>query len=209
MITLFVKADKSNKDAVLKEIAGMTKDMQKFANELGYELEHPFWQGGLLRLSISAKDRKSYNPKIYVETGFFDNKIKFKIQTTSYGALDVNEYQKFLESAQNAYKLAEYFNSKELQWLKDYFPTVEFEKGEFAASVKIRGIASREGVCSTQALELPCLFERRVYEEAKKKGFSKYKEVTLSGHLETWPLKNDRHGNMKIMLVCDYVMDIM
>ena len=82
-------------------------------------------------------------------------------------------------------------------------------EGEFAASVKIRGIASREGICSTQALELPCLLERRVYEEAKKKGFAKYKEVTLSGHLETWPLKNDRHGNMKIMLVCDYVMDIM
>ena len=80
--------------------------------------------------------------------------------------------------------------------------------GDFAASVTIRGTATREGSFSTQILELNCLLQKKVYEEAKKKGFEKYKEVTLSGHLESWVMKNDTKGKTRVRFIVDYVMDI-
>lgn len=132
MRILVVKADKSNKDAVMKEVEMMTSQMQKMANELGYELCHPFWKDDELRLWFRPLNMTGYYPDINVDTGLFGNatteKPRFTIQTVAYGALEVAEYQKFVEATQNAYKLAEYFNSKELGWLKDYFPTIEFEK---------------------------------------------------------------------------------
>lgn len=81
-------------------------------------------------------------------------------------------------------------------------------ENEFAASVKIRGVAKRESGLSSQILEFPCLIEHRVYEDAKKRGFSLYKHVTLSGHIESWASENKRNGSMKIMFIADYVMDI-
>lgn len=98
-------------------------------------------------------------------------------------------------------RLNEWSVSGEVFYLKEL-------EGEFAASVKVRGIAKREAGLTSQILEFPCLIERKVYEDAKSRGFSLYKDVNLSGHIESWARENDRKGNMKIMFIADYVMDI-
>lgn len=100
-----------------------------------------------------------------------------------------------------AVKLNEWSVSGEIFYLKEL-------EGEFAASVKLRGVAKRETGLSSQILEFPCLIEPRVYEDAKKRGFSLYKEATLSGHIESWAGESKRNGSMKIMFIADYVMDI-
>lgn len=79
-------------------------------------------------------------------------------------------------------------------------------QGEFAASLKIKGVAKREQIFATNILEFPCLMQKEVYEDAKKKGMRMHKEVTLSGHLESWA--NGTSKNPKIMFVADYVLEV-
>lgn len=102
---------------------------------------------------------------------------------------------------ENMISMNEWTVSGEVIYLKDL-------EGEFAASVKVRGVAKREGVFSSQVLEFPCLMQSKLYEEAKKKGFGMYKKVTLSGHLESWQKNKNGRDLRRIMFVADYVLDV-
>ena len=79
-------------------------------------------------------------------------------------------------------------------------------KGEFAASVKVRGVAKREGVYSSNILEFSCLMQKQLWEEAQQKGLRMNREVTLSGHLESWQKSTSK--NPKIMFVADYILQV-
>ena len=79
-------------------------------------------------------------------------------------------------------------------------------KGEFACSLRVMGSAKREGVYQSQILEFGCLMQKPVYEEAKKKGMQMFKNVTLSGHLESW--QKGSSYTPKIMFVADYVLEV-
>lgn len=82
-------------------------------------------------------------------------------------------------------------------------------EGEFSASAKIRGTASRQdGVYSSQILELPFLMQRKVYDEAKKKGLKVYRTATFSGHLETWHKTKNGKPCDKVMFVADYILEV-
>lgn len=84
----------------------------------------------------------------------------------------------------------------------------EFEYNEFALSVKLEASSKRKGCDSSQRLEFTCLFEADTYEEAKKKGFDKFKYVTLGGHIESW-VKHGRDGDRpKIRFVCDDILEV-
>ena len=50
-----------------------------------------------------------------------------------------------------------------------------------------------------------CL-QKKLYEEATRKGIKKNKEITLSGHLESWA--KGTSINPKIMFVADYIIEI-
>ena len=53
-------------------------------------------------------ERRSYLPEIYYIDDFFGTKEnRFEIQTTSYGALTVDEFKKFMEAQQHAFEVAE------------------------------------------------------------------------------------------------------
>ena len=78
--------------------------------------------------------------------------------------------------------------------------------GEFACSLRIKGVAKREGLFSSYPLDFPCLMQKSVYEDAKKKGMWFMKNVTLSGHLESWQKSTSK--NPKIMFVADYVLEV-
>lgn len=71
---------------------------------------------------------------------------------------------------------------------------------DFAASVKIRGTARRQGLYYSQILEIPCLMSGEAYSDGLAKGLGLYKSVTLAGHLESWVKDN---GKSRLMLVCD------
>ena len=79
-------------------------------------------------------------------------------------------------------------------------------KGEFAASVKIEGIAKREdGSFSSQILEVGCLLQRRVWTESQKLGIKVNSKVKLSGHLETWKTSS-KSG--KVMFIADDILEV-
>ena len=81
-------------------------------------------------------------------------------------------------------------------------------QGEFAASLKIRGVAQRPDVFSSNVLEFPCLMTERVYDEARRKGIKQYMNVTLSGHLESWDKSNGKKRKMKIYFIADNVENL-
>lgn len=78
-------------------------------------------------------------------------------------------------------------------------------KGEFAASVMIRGTAKREEVFSSNVMEMKCIMQEKVYEIGKKKGLRLYCNATLSGHLETWAYSNNKE---KVMFIADDVIEV-
>jgi len=80
-------------------------------------------------------------------------------------------------------------------------------KGEFAISLKIRGEAKRQEIYTSQVLEFSCLIPRNMYEEAKKKNLKLYKNVSLSGHLETWKKTINGKDKNKIMFIVDYILE--
>lgn len=77
--------------------------------------------------------------------------------------------------------------------------------GEFGASVRIKGVAKRPELYSSQILEFLCLMTPKVYAAARKKGFTLYKRASVSGHLETWKRETESRMKQKVMFIADYV----
>ena len=126
MRILCIKADKSNKDAVLKEVELITAEVQTKANGYGYELCHPFWMDGEFRLWIRplSCNNNRYFPDIDVVDVPFE-KPQFNIHTVAYGALDFAEYGKFIDATKCAYELVSYLGSLTQKELTEKFPTIE------------------------------------------------------------------------------------
>ncbi len=74
--------------------------------------------------------------------------------------------------------------------------------GEFSASVKIEGVASRPDVFSSSILKVACLLTSKAYDEAKRLGMTVRRNATLSGHLESWSTAD---GKPKIYFIADRV----
>ena len=79
-------------------------------------------------------------------------------------------------------------------------------QGEFSCSVRVEGKAKRVDVYTSQILKFGCLMQKPVYEDAKKKGIRMNRNVTLSGHLESW--QKGSSYTPKIMFVADYVLEV-
>ncbi len=59
-------------------------------------------------LPYTPGGERSYLPEIYCYDGFMGSeKPRFKIQTVAYGAMEIEEYKKFLEAQQTAMEVAE------------------------------------------------------------------------------------------------------
>lgn len=58
-------------------------------------------------------DNDDYIPHIYYRNDYFGKKVScFEIQTTSYGALDAEQFKKYLASQQAALEIVEILNNK-------------------------------------------------------------------------------------------------
>lgn len=73
-------------------------------------------------IQINKKNDNRYAPEIsYTSKTFGGNDYRFEIQTTSYGSLDMDEYQKFMKAINNACELV-----KELSQISvDEWPAVD------------------------------------------------------------------------------------
>lgn len=77
-------------------------------------VDDSFYSDGKSRRSIDVTEpwnNKEYIPHIYYRDDFFGRKVSyFEIQTTSFGALDVAEFKRFLEAQQKALEIVEVLN---------------------------------------------------------------------------------------------------
>ena len=97
------------------------------------------------------------------------------------------------------------FYANEWKMSGEVFYLKEME-GEFAASLKISGVAKRPGLFSTSKLEFPCLMTSAVYDEAKRLGIQTRRSVSLVGHLESWC--NRSSSNPKVYFIADKVESV-
>lgn len=85
----------------------LAQDMQSICKNYGYELYYAYVDSGILQLSVYAIDRKSYHPEVYIQPDWGSTEVKYRIQTTSYGSIDLEEYYDFLESCNDAYNMCQ------------------------------------------------------------------------------------------------------
>lgn len=79
---------------------------------------------------------------------------------------------------------------------------------EFHASIKIRGVSARSGCSSKQILEFGCLLSKTTYERAVEMGMDKYKNITATGHIESWVSQSGSGDKIKTRFVCDEVVTV-
>ena len=100
------------------------KELKNVADNNGYETYY-IWvevsENGreYLNFEITEKDRRSYTPEIYQKHTFgksFLENPKFELQTTSYGALNEEEVQKFMDAMNKGFVMIQYLNK--LDWSK-------------------------------------------------------------------------------------------
>lgn len=95
-----------------------------YADDKGYKLGYVWvkvYDDGFesLQFSISKNDSYSYTPDFYESTSInfgksFDNNPKFEVQTTSYGALNQEEMEKFIFAMEQAFLLQQFLH--DLDW---------------------------------------------------------------------------------------------
>ena len=73
--------------------------------------------------------------------------------------------------------------------------------GEFAASVKVRGISRRKDAMSTQIAEMTCLMETMVYDTLIEKKIDLYQKIVVTGHIETWVTEK----KTKVLYIADNI----
>lgn len=82
------------------------REIKRIIRKYGYEAKESFnasWGTVINGGTLSSEEK--WNPEIFMDTNFNSRELEFRIQTTSYGALKTNEYQRFLEGCENAYNL--------------------------------------------------------------------------------------------------------
>ena len=80
------------------------------------------------------------------------------------------------------------------------------QEGEFAASLKIRGISRRKNASSSQIAEITCLAEKELYGQFVHKKIDLYKKVIVSGHIETWQrVKDTGKIQVRTMFIADAI----
>lgn len=80
--------------------------MRNIADKYGYFISSAFIHNNRVEINIYKCCGKRFIPDVYFNSANLDNPIsEFRIQTTSYGSLNMKEYSEFIECVNNAYKM--------------------------------------------------------------------------------------------------------
>lgn len=120
-----VKSDRSNYEEILEEVRKETLVFRTKLKTFGYVADYCFFDENCrLQMEVYADGSCCYQPRLYAGCKCTSNELRFEVQTISYGALNVDEYKKFLDCCKSALSAIDFLSSY------DYskFPIVEFEK---------------------------------------------------------------------------------
>lgn len=124
MKILNLKESNAKSDFIKKSRENATyKQMKKLARSHGYELGLAYWanwDGAVINLNPeSGSYFSNYLPEIYSpDYSLSSDGTDWRIQTTSYGALDSVEFEKFIQANENAYELVEALSKIDLRTLE-------------------------------------------------------------------------------------------
>lgn len=98
------------------------KKIDSLCNKYGYKLYSAYnkkLQNGEDFIKINIRPVKDFHSEISFDDGYFFSNTKphFTIQTTAYGALDLNDYEKFLKGCNDSYNLVKELNKINLSEL--------------------------------------------------------------------------------------------
>ncbi len=66
-------------------------------------------------------------------------------------------------------------------------------EGEFSVSLKLTGLSKRANAMSSHIVEVSCVGGKELYEEMRRQEIGMYSSATVSGYIEMWPSRRDRH----------------
>lgn len=85
----------------------VNKKIKQIADKYGYVAKETFlyWYGGI-HCSISPKDYNDFHPEVTISSDLDDDSVvEYRIQTTSYGSLSLDDYKEFLKCCDDAYNM--------------------------------------------------------------------------------------------------------
>ena len=98
--------------------------MNDIANKYGYRISSAYIQNKKVNINIYKNNTNRFSPEVcFNPVSFVNPKPEFRIQTVSYGSLNMEEYSKFIEWVNNVYKMVkelEKVDTSKLPNLDDY-----------------------------------------------------------------------------------------
>lgn len=99
--------------------------MKNIADKYGYFISSAFIQNNRVGINIYKCCGNRFIPDVYFNSANLDNPIsEFRIMTTSYGSLNMDDYEKFIKCVNNAYNMVselEKIDTSKLPNLDNYY----------------------------------------------------------------------------------------
>lgn len=125
MKILMTEAPNDRKEFVERAYNNDTyKKMKSICDKYGYELGLAYWANyGDAVINIKPSNVNKYIPEVYPPQIYVGKQTPWKVNTTAYGALSLDEFAKFVEGNKRAYNMIEELS-------KIDFTTLEHEPAE-------------------------------------------------------------------------------
>lgn len=99
--------------------------MRNIADKYGYFISSAFIHNNRVEINIYKCCGKRFIPDVYFNSSTLDNPTsEFRIMTTSYGSLNMDDYEEFIQCVNNAYNMVselEKIDTSKLPNLDNYY----------------------------------------------------------------------------------------
>lgn len=105
--TKLIKAEK-----VSEEAKQVYEKINTLAKQFGYSARISYDFDNNVLYGISLDGESKLQPDIRIDIKNFEGKSEVRVQTTSYGSLNLQDYQEFLNACNKAYECAQAFEKE-------------------------------------------------------------------------------------------------
>lgn len=120
MKILMTESGNDRKEFVKRSYDNATyKQMKSICDKYGYELGLAYWANyDDAVINIRPRGDNKYAPEVYPPKAWMGKKEPWKVMTTSYGSLTIDEFDKFVEGNNGAYDMIKELSRIDLSTLE-------------------------------------------------------------------------------------------